>query len=106
MATIGLSSYLSWLLESQHPRRSPFGTFGTVRPARSPERPDDLGGDPSASSAGTAAPGDPTGLGGRLALNEDLNVNPISVSKTTIGLMGQLAGPIGSLVSSVALGIP
>lgn len=91
---MNLSDYLAYVRSQALPPTGEFGTRSSLS--------NDSGGPGVTGTAGLPGVGD-TSLGGRLALNADLNVNATSIAKGAFGLMGLLAGPLGGIASKAAI---
>jgi len=95
-SAIPLREYLAWLREQTTGRsgRQVPTPWGTLTEEPEPSSPGETGqlGHPETSDQS---------LGGRLALSADLS-SPFGVAPLTLGLMGSLAGPLGTLGARAA----
>lgn len=103
---LSLADYLAYVRSRALPGYAPpasvaadpdFGTRSSVV--------SDPAGTSNTGTAALAGRGD-TSLGGRLALNADMNVSNVSMAKNALGLVGLFAGPLGGIASkAAALGV-
>lgn len=98
---LSLANYLTWL-HSQTTGRVPpiglgqFGTFSAAPPLSGREVPTS----PGETGQGSSPETSDQSTGGRISLAAQLD-DPNSLANVTLGLMGTLAGPLGTLAVSV-----